>query len=106
MYLEKGNLVVELSIPKVKSEDVELSVEEGRLVVSGKTETKTEVEEEKYYRKEIQTGQFSRVIPLPTGLLLDKAEAEYSKNGILRVLIPKEKEESKKIKQIKVKNIK
>ncbi len=105
MYEENGKLIVEMETPSVKPEDVEISVKEGYLYVSGKTEKRTEVKEDKYYRKEIKSGSFSRTVALPQGVIGDKAEAEYE-DGVLRVIIPMEsKKKNKEVKKIKVKKI-
>lgn len=103
MYEEKGNLVVEMEVPSIKPEDVEVTIEEGHLLVSGKTEKRTEVKEDKYYRKEISSGSFSRTIGLPKNVVADKAEAEY-RDGVLKVIIPQQASQGKKVtKKITVK---
>jgi HSP20 family protein len=103
---EKGdNLVVETQIAGIEPENVEISVEDNTLIIKGKSERKSEVEDEDYYRKEVRYGSFYRAISLPTPVIGDKAEATYE-DGILTITIPKAaKAKEKKIK-VKVKKSK
>jgi HSP20 family protein len=88
---EKGNdLIVELQLPGIDPEKVDVSVEEDVLTVQGQAEKKTEVEDKNYYRKEIHHGSFYRSIPLPAHVEGDKASAAFD-DGILKISIPKKK---------------
>ncbi len=93
VYQEKDDLVVEMPLPNVEADQVEISVENDVLTVSGRSEKKTEVKREDYYRKEIREGSFSRSLILPMSVRGEKAEATYE-DGMLRIVLPK-KEESK-----------
>jgi len=93
VYQEKDNLVVEMPLPNVEADRVEISVENDVLTVSGRSEKKTEVKREDYYRKEIREGSFSRSLILPMPVRGEKAEATYE-DGTLRIVLPK-KEEAK-----------
>ena len=64
------------------------------------------MKEDKFYRKEIKSGSFSRSVGLPKGVLADKAEAEY-KDGVIKITIPMESQKKvKKVKKVKVKKTK
>lgn len=98
MYEKNQAIVVETALPGVNPKDVELSIENGILIIKGQSERKTEIDEKEYYRKEIRTGSFMRQISLPEGVRQDDAKASF-KDGILMIEFPKmEKKESKTIK--------
>lgn len=80
--------VVEASLPGVKPEDVEITVENDTLTISGRTAAERKVEEASYLFQEIRHGSFSRTVSLPTGLETEKASATFE-NGVLSLRIPK-----------------
>jgi HSP20 family protein len=81
-------LVVEAALPGIKPEDVEITVENGTLSISGKTAEERRAEEGSYLVQEIRRGTFSRSVTLPNGLEPDKATATFE-HGILTLRIPK-----------------
>ena len=93
---------VEVDLPGIKKEDIDIDVEDNVLTISGERKTKKEVKEEDYYKIESQYGKFSRSFTLPEKVDTENIHAE-SKNGVLEVIVPKLKEEEKKAKKIKVK---
>lgn len=101
VYEKEGNVVVEMPLAGVDPKDVEVSFENGSVVIQGKTERKTEVDEKNFYRKELRYGSFYRRVPLPAAVKEDKAEAT-SENGVLKVSVPKAAE-TPKAKTVKVK---
>jgi HSP20 family protein len=104
VYEKGNNLVVETPLAGVAPEDVEVSFENGCLVLKGETKRKTEVDEKDFYRKEVRYGSFYRKIPLPVAVDESKAEA-VSEDGLLRVTIPKAASQAGP-KKIKVKTTK
>ncbi len=99
---DKDNVVVETSLPGIDADKVDILVENDVLTISGKTEEKSEVKREDYYRKEIREGSFSRSVILPFKVKADEAQAEYAK-GILTIIIPKAEEAKPKKISIKAK---
>ncbi|HEX5591614.1 MAG TPA: Hsp20/alpha crystallin family protein [Candidatus Limnocylindrales bacterium] len=81
-------LVVEASLPGIKPEDVEITVENGTLTITGKTAEQRRAEEGSYLVQEIRRGTFSRSMTLPNGLEPDKATATFE-HGMLSLRIPK-----------------
>jgi HSP20 family protein len=88
VYQTDKDVVVETSVPGVEPEKVDVSVEDDTLAIKGETKKKVEVKRKDYFRKEIRTGSFSRVVTLPVPIVSEKAKAEFE-NGILKVTIPK-----------------
>jgi HSP20 family protein len=93
---------VELDLPGIKKEDIEITTEDNILTISGERKMKEEVKEEDYYKVESSYGKFSRSFTLPEKIDVENIHAE-SKNGVLEVVIPKVKEEEKKPKKIEIK---
>lgn len=91
---------VEVDLPGVKKGDIELKVEDNRLIVNAKREMKKEVKRKDYYLCESSFGHFSRVFSLPEGIDKDKIDAKLEDG---RLYINLEKEPSKKAKSITVK---
>lgn len=98
VYETQDKLVAKVELPGIDPEDVEVSVEDGTLTISGKREFSSEVKEENYHRIERRYGAFSRAITLPPTVDTDKVEARFDK-GVLTVEVAKtEKAKPKKIK--------
>ncbi len=87
VYEKDGKLVVKAELPGMKKEDVEVTVEEGDLVIKGERKTESEVKQEDYYRSERSYGSFYRRVPLPEGVDPEKATATYA-DGILEIDVP------------------
>ena len=96
---DADRLTIEAALPGIKPEDVDITVENGTVTITGKTAEERKAEEGSYVLQEIRRGSFSRSVALPTGLEPDKAEATFE-NGILRLEIPKA--EQVKPRQIKI----
>jgi HSP20 family protein len=93
------SLTIEAALPGIRPEDVDITVENGTVRISGKTADERTAEEGSYVLQEIRRGNFSRTVTLPTGLEPDKATASFE-HGILRLEIPKA--EQVKPRQIKI----
>lgn len=75
-------------LPGLSREDVELEVVEDMLVLTGEKRIESKSDEKGCYRVERAFGQFQRAIPLPSGVDLERAEANFE-NGVLTVRVPK-----------------
>ncbi|HUT93274.1 MAG TPA: Hsp20/alpha crystallin family protein [Thermoguttaceae bacterium] len=80
-------LKVELEVPGVKSDQVELSVAGDELSIRV---DRPDVEEEgtAYHRRERPVGSFARVLRLPVPVDADRVEAEM-RHGVLTISLPK-----------------
>jgi len=95
----EDSVTIEAALPGIKPEDVDITVENGTVRISGKTADERKAEEGSYVLQEIRRGSFSRTVTLPNGLEPDKATATFE-HGILRLEIPKA--EQLKPRQIKI----
>jgi HSP20 family protein len=84
---EHHDLVLKAELPGMTREDVEVTVENGTVVLKGQKKFDTEVKEEHYRRIERSYGQFYRSFTLPNTVDTSKVAADY-KNGILTVKLP------------------
>ena len=76
--------IVDICIPGVPAENVELSLTARNLIIRGELNAP----EGKYFRQERRTGAFQRVLNLNTPVDRDKVSAKAT-DGILRVVLPK-----------------
>ena len=88
---------VSVELPGLSREDVELTIDRGRLTITGEKKGGEREEKENYVRVERSYGSFSRSIALPRTVNQDAVEATF-KEGILTVRLPKtEKEHGKRV---------
>mgnify|MGYP001563187774 CR=1 FL=1 len=102
IYQNEHNVIVETPLAGLNPEDVKVSIENDVLTIEGKSEKKSEVDEKKYYRKEVRYGSFHRSVALPVSVASDKAKAEYE-DGVLKITVPKEERAKAKSVQIEMK---
>jgi HSP20 family protein len=93
------SVTIEAALPGMEPDDVDITVENGAVTISGKTADARSADEGSYVVQEIRRGNFSRTVSLPSGLEPDKATATFE-HGILRLEIPKA--EQLKPRQIKI----
>jgi HSP20 family protein len=86
--VNQDELVVQAALPGVKPEDVEITIENGTLTISGETRSETKEEKDQVLLQEIRRGSFVRSVTLPSGLEPDKATASFD-NGVLSLRIPR-----------------
>jgi HSP20 family protein len=86
VYSEGDDLVVKMEVPEMKPEDVNVSLQDSSLMVSGRLEREKNEEKKNYYMKERYAGSFMREIPLPR----EVSEADVKANmrqGILEIRV-------------------
>lgn len=96
----ESELVVNVEIPGMDPEDIDVSLSEGTLFIKGEKKPEAEEKEADYHLIERSYGTFIRSIPLPAEIQSDRVSASY-KNGILTIALPKSEGTQKK--EIKVK---
>jgi HSP20 family protein len=78
-------------LPGLKREDIEVSLQDGALVISGERKTEEKRMEGELHRQERFYGKFRRALTLPAPIAADKVKAQY-KDGILTITLPKAEE--------------
>jgi HSP20 family protein len=90
---DKHDLVLRAELPGMTREDIEVTVENGTILIKGEKKFDPEVKEENYRRIERAYGVFHRSFTLPNTVDAGRVTAEY-KNGVLTITLPF-KEEAK-----------
>jgi HSP20 family protein len=91
VYENKDNFVVKAELPGMKKEDIEVSLHDGSLSISGERKTESKHEDAEVYRAERFFGRFQRTVSLPTTVAADKVKAAYH-DGVLTITLPKTEE--------------
>lgn len=85
---QKNAVVVTAELPGMSKDDVELTVNDQALTLTGEKRLESSTDEEGCYRTERAYGYFHRVIPLPREMDLKSVDAKFDR-GVLTVRIPK-----------------
>ena len=75
-------------LPGMTREDIEVSLENNVLTISGERKFEKDLEKESFHRIERAYGAFARSFTLPSNVKTDSVEASF-KDGILAVRLPK-----------------
>jgi HSP20 family protein len=94
--------LIKAQLPEVKKEDIKVSVEDGVITISGERKQEKETKNESEIRTESFYGTFSRSFSLPDNVDTKAIRAE-TKDGVLRVHVPKTESTKTKPVQIEVK---
>jgi HSP20 family protein len=100
VFEDKDNVIVKAELPGMKKDEIEVSLHDGTLSISGERKNESKFENAEVYRTERFVGRFQRSVALPSAVAADKVSAQY-KDGILTITLPKTEEA--KPKQIDVK---
>lgn len=80
---------ISAELPGMKEEDIDISLSQNTLTISGEKKEEFEEKRKSSYRMERRYGSFRRSVALPEGIDEDKIQAIY-KNGVLSILVPKQ----------------
>jgi len=97
VYTTPSEIVVMASVPGLKPDEVDITIEGDTLTIGG--EVKPPLENVEYIFQERGFGKFSRTLTINVPVEHDKAEASFE-NGVLTITLPKA--EAVKPKTIKV----
>lgn len=87
----KEGISITAELPGVAEKDINVTIENGILTISGEKRSEETREGETYYMAERNYGAFSRSIRLPYETDEKKTSATYT-DGILKLVIPRAKE--------------
>ena len=97
----KDKYEIKAELPGMDENDINLSLEDGVLKISGEKKSETENKEKGYYLKECSYGSFSRSVRLPDNISEDEIAANFTK-GVLTIDMPKKAQAISKSKKIKI----
>lgn len=75
-------------LPGMSKEDIQITLENSVLRVSGERKFEKDAKKENYHRVERTYGNFTRTFTLPTPVDPEKVQAAFE-NGILTITVPK-----------------
>ena len=99
VYQTKSFFIIQAPVAGIKPEDLDISIEDGILVIKGKREKIEEIQEKDYFYQECYWGAFSRKVSLPEDVDSSKIKASLKK-GILVIKLPRIIKKGKKKKII------
>jgi HSP20 family protein len=85
---EDNQYVLHASLPGVRPEDVNITVRDNTVTISGQAQEERAEERGRYIYRERRTGSFSRTLTLPTEVNAENAQADFT-NGVLTLTLPK-----------------
>jgi HSP20 family protein len=85
---DENGYIVKASMPGVKPEDVEVTLQNNVLTIKGEAKEEKEVKEENYHVRERRYGSFVRSLTMPASVKAEQIEAKHE-NGVLTVRLPK-----------------
>jgi HSP20 family protein len=100
IYQNNDNVVARIELPGMRKEDIEISLHDGMLTISGERKAQS-AEGDKPERTERYVGKFRRSVSLPTQVDAAKVTANY-RDGILTITLPKAEEAKPKQIQVNV----
>jgi HSP20 family protein len=98
VYEDRDQFTVVADLPGFRKEDIEISLHQGALTISGERKADSQGKEEGL-RSERYSGRFQRTVTLPADVNADRVRASLQ-DGILKIELPKAEEA--KPKQIEV----
>src|ERR1700685_4451730 len=84
----KDNYIFRAELPGLKREEIDVSLQDDTLVISGERKVEKVEEGVEVHQQERYYGKFQRTLTLPEPVAADKVKAEY-KDGVLTVTLPK-----------------
>ena len=91
LYTTPEAVIANVALPGVKPEDVDVTIGDDLVTISGTFKEEKETNDAGYVHKELSEGSFSRSFSLPTAINADAAKAEF-RNGLLTLTLPKTEE--------------
>ncbi len=85
----RKELLVKVELPGCAKDDVSVRINHDSLTITATAHQEKSAKTDSYLRREISSREYSRTIPLPTGVNPEQAEAKMNK-GVLRLNIPKQ----------------
>jgi len=93
------DFIVKASLPGVKPDDVQITIQGDLLTIRGETKSEEEKKGHTWHMRERRHGSFQRSVGLGFPVSTEKAQAKFE-NGVLTLTLPKSEEA--KPKQIRI----
>lgn len=99
VFEDEHNIIVTAELPGIEEKDLNISVENNVLTITGERKMEKEEKKENFQRVERRYGRFTRSFTLPPTVDAENVNAEFA-NGVLKITL--NKLEQAKPKQIKI----
>ncbi|MBZ5530186.1 MAG: Hsp20/alpha crystallin family protein [Acidobacteriia bacterium] len=99
IYEDEHNIILTAEMPGMEEKDLNLTVENNVLTITGERKLENEEKKDNFHRIERSYGKFTRSFTLPMTVDTEKINAEFN-NGVLKIML--NKLEEAKPKQIKI----
>lgn len=86
VFSQDGDVVIRAELPGVKQEDVDVTLQDGMLLISGEHRVEQEEQSGGYYVRERRHGAFRRSVALPEGITESDIHARFE-DGVLEVKV-------------------
>ena len=96
----KDAYLVTVELPGLKSEDLDITMEDGLLTIQGERHFANDSSEQQFHRVERRYGAFRRAITLPAHVMAEGIQASFE-DGVLQILVPKAEEAKPKRIQVR-----
>jgi HSP20 family protein len=97
------SMQVTAELPGMDENDIQLTLENDSLIISGEKKNDVEEKGKNFHRVERSYGSFQRIIPLVSEIQSDKVEASF-RNGVLKITLPKTAAAAKQTRKIEIKS--
>ena len=87
VFHSEDRLVIRMDLPGVDPDDVDVTVQEGTLIVNGKRSFPHDARDVRFMRRGIFYGDFTQRVAVGKGLDVDRVSASYD-TGVLELTIP------------------
>ena len=103
----KENYIVKVQLPGINKDDIEIEIDNDFMTITAEIQEEKEEKQEdeknaRFHTSEFRYGKYQRTISFDQPVKGDLAEAKY-KNGVLKIIVPKQNTEDSKPKKIEVK---
>lgn len=103
MHDSDGKVTVAAELPGVAEQDIDVSVDNQLLTISGEKKSEVEHKDGDRFRTERSYGKFSRSVTLPFAIDPAQVDARFD-NGVLKLTIEKPAEAAQKAKKIEIRH--
>lgn len=90
IYEQDDYYIIKAPIAGVRMTDLDIEVNDNVLTIRGNRKQTDDLPADQYYLQECFWGPFSRSVTLPVQIDARKVRATFSKDCVLKILIPKE----------------
>ena len=103
----KENYIIKVQLPGINKDDIEIEIDNDFMTITAEIQEEKEEKQEdekngRFHTSEFRYGKYQRTISFDQPVKGDLAEAKY-KNGVLKIIVPKQNTENSKPKKIEIK---